>query len=274
MIEASLDFLDDVLKPDQGARLGPPAGRDGVASAQLGAHPRIPGPTERREVPGQPATRQHATVRAPGERAVTTLETLQPNLPVNATFTGSITITPIAGASITCTITNTQQATAQLTLAKAWQDGAAGDSATLTATGSSTVPGGSGSTVAQVPDTGTGTSAETVVIAVIAGETVQLVEAKTAGNTGAYTTTMSCNQGRLDAATGVLTVPDPLNGNITCTFTNARIAPAPGPPGALPVTGKPLLDTIMTGVLLTAPGTALMLISRRTRQKRNTLPNS
>jgi hypothetical protein len=34
-------------------------------------------------------------------------EGLQPDLPVNAPFTGSITITPVGGASISCTVTNT-----------------------------------------------------------------------------------------------------------------------------------------------------------------------
>lgn len=34
-------------------------------------------------------------------------EALQPNLPVNAPFTGSITITPVGGASISCRVTNT-----------------------------------------------------------------------------------------------------------------------------------------------------------------------
>jgi uncharacterized repeat protein (TIGR01451 family) len=137
---------------------------------------------------------------------------------------GSFTV-PATETTITCTVTNTRAATGELTLEKTWTNGLTGDSATLTATGSGVVPGGNGSTVAHVPSGGSGTSIDMVVIAIASGETVHLTETKPAANLGSYTTTLSCNAGTLDAATGALTVPSAPHGNITCTFANARKLP-------------------------------------------------
>jgi hypothetical protein len=65
--------------------------------------------------------------------------------------------------------------------------------------------------------TGT-TSINMVNIAVASGESVQLSEAMTGANTGTYTTTLTCDAGSLNAATGQLTVPAVHPPEITCTF--------------------------------------------------------
>jgi hypothetical protein len=132
-------------------------------------------------------------------------------------------VVPPTPTNFACTMTNTRAPTGRLILQKDWVHGAAGDSTTLTATGSGVVPDGSGSTLATVPGTGT-SSINVVNIAVASSETVQLTEAITPTNHGTYTTTLACNAGTLNAATGQLTVPAPSNGTITCTFTNERVA--------------------------------------------------
>jgi hypothetical protein len=165
-------------------------------------------------------------------------------------------------------------------LKKDWVNGAAGDSTTLTATGSGVIPGGTGSVIAAVPSGGNGTSANTVTIPVASGETVHLSETKTPANTGTYSNTLACNAGTLSAATGALTVPAPPHGDITCTFTNTReSAPVPPPAAPPPVTPEPPSGPLaVTGLMsnlyflaaltMLAAGGALVTVSRRGRARR------
>jgi hypothetical protein len=198
--------------------------------------------------------------------------------PATGGRTGTLVVPAAPTGNIHCRVTNTRASTGELTLVKDWVNGAAGDSTTLTATGGGVVPGGSGTTTATVPSSGNGISTNNVTIPVASGDTVHLAETETAGNTGTYTTTLACNAGTLNAATGALTVPAPPHGGITCTFTNTRetvpppatpppVTPAP-PSGPLAVTGLMSNLYVLAALTMLAAGAALVIVSRRGRARR------
>jgi uncharacterized repeat protein (TIGR01451 family) len=180
--------------------------------------------------------------------------------------TGTLVVPATPTGNIHCTVTNTRASTGKLTLEKAWENGVAGDSTTLTATGSGVVHGGSGSTIATVPNGGTGHSINMVVVAIASGETVHLAETKTASNTGTYTTTLACNAGTLNHTTGVLTVPAAPHGNITCTFTNVREAPSLSQGKTVDKQTAAVGDTLTYTVTVInhGPGNAVNVVARDT----------
>jgi hypothetical protein len=121
---------------------------------------------------------------------------------------------------VTCTFTNTRT-TATLILQKSWENGAAGDTTDLSATGEA----GTSSATATVPAGGSGLSADRATLTLASGETVNLAETLGASNTGTYTSQIICNQPGLtangDGTGGTFQVPDtPLA--VTCTITNTR----------------------------------------------------
>ena len=141
-------------------------------------------------------------------------------------LSGTYTV-PATPGNVVCRFTNTRTS-AELILQKEWVNGAAGDQAGLTITGSdpatfgsatSTATGAAGSEI----DTGNRATAT-----IFSGETVTVGEDLPPGgvaNTGSYTSTISCNplgirEGRGgQAASG--TVPDnPVP--VLCTVTNTR----------------------------------------------------
>jgi hypothetical protein len=131
---------------------------------------------------------------------------------------------PGTPAAVTCTITNTRTS-APLILQKTWVNGALNDAAGLAianpapgtpAAAVSTASGAAGS------ETDTAHQAATTVLS---GETVGLAEVLGAGNTGTYTSQLTCDQPGLtptgDGRTGTYLVPaTPLA--VTCTITNTR----------------------------------------------------
>ena len=130
--------------------------------------------------------------------------------------TGVATIGVDAGETIVCTFTNTQ-ASATLTLQKAWTNSRAGDTADLLATGSQ----GAGTATATAPNP----AAAPATLNVFSGETVNLSEVLGAANLGSYAANLTCTAAGLTYTAGNLlgtytmpTTPAP----VTCTFTNTR----------------------------------------------------
>jgi hypothetical protein len=142
--------------------------------------------------------------------------------------TGSFNVpTTLAGATITCTFTNTRTE-ALLTLQKAWDNGFAGDQAGLSITGSDGATRGAATSTA-TGAVGLETDTTNVATAtVFSGETVALnEELPPAGvtNTGAYLSSIACDQPGLTPGTsgqgGTFAVPStPVP--VTCTITNTR----------------------------------------------------
>ncbi len=131
---------------------------------------------------------------------------------------------PAIPEPVTCTITNTRTS-ASLILQKAWANGAAGDTAALAVSGSGPATSGSATSTS----TGAAGSATDTVnratATIFSGQMVNLAETLGAGNTGAYTSQITCDQPVLDpdddGRGGIYTVPDtPVA--VTCTITNTR----------------------------------------------------
>jgi hypothetical protein len=176
---------------------------------------------------------------------VTVNEDLPPAGSTNAgAYTSTITCTPSTGFApgvggqggtlavpsspvpVTCTISNTRAPTGELTLQKEWVNGFPGDSADLNATGTLA----SGTANAVVPDNGTGTSVDKVVVPITQGETVNLAEVLGAANVGTYISALACNQPGLTAApdgrSGTFAVTSDTEA-VLCVFTNTVPAPVP-----------------------------------------------
>lgn len=122
--------------------------------------------------------------------------------------TASITGTTAASANACGDLTG--QATAGITLKKAWNNGKSGDAVTLAISGSGVTGavGGSSAVSGAVVDA-TATA--------IVGSTVAIAESWTAGNSANYDVAYSCDNG-IGAATS-FTMP---NAAVTCTVTNTR----------------------------------------------------
>ncbi len=139
---------------------------------------------------------------------------------IPGTTTGQLDTTGLAGETVTCTFTNTPSG-ATVHLDKRWMGGVSGDAVTLDLDGSTQVM------------TSTGAADETQVgpiSAVAAGSTITMSETPAGGNTGTYTSTLSCP--------GATNTPQPVGGQpatwtldvvaadqgsmITCTLTNSR----------------------------------------------------
>jgi len=127
-----------------------------------------------------------------------------------------------APVDVTCTVINTRATTALLVVQKSWTNGALGDTANLTATGGNQ----DGAAAATVPGGGSGLSAATVVVPVDAGQSIDLGEVLPTGDTGTYTSALSCDQSGLTAAadgrSGTFEVPASGAATTVCTFTNTR----------------------------------------------------
>jgi hypothetical protein len=148
---------------------------------------------------------------------------------------GGTLVVPPAPVHVRCTITNTRSSTGELTLQKEWVNGFPGDSADLSATGTLA----SGTATAVVPDLGTGTSVDKVIVPITQAENVSLQEILGAANVGAYATTLTCNQPGLTASTdgrsGTFAVTSDTE-VVLCVFTNS--APPPEPIVAKTVTSS------------------------------------
>ena len=136
-------------------------------------------------------------------------------------LTGTYAV-PSTPVDVTCTFVNTRTS-AELTLQKAWVDGADGDIADLDIGAQLGQIPADGNTSTSAGVIGTETDDTNVVTAtVLSGETVSLGEVLGAGNTGAYDSTLACGQAEAtDGTIGTYTMPkDPAA--VTCTFTNTR----------------------------------------------------
>jgi hypothetical protein len=154
--------------------------------------------------------------------------------PIPATgTTGNIDVPPnLAGATITCTFTNTR-IHATLTLEKAWVNGFDGDQAGLSITGTDLATGDAPTSTATSTDTGSGIFVDTTHVAsapIFSGESVTLDEdLPPAGHTdtGAYTSTISCDESGLTPGLGgqggTFAVPG-VPVDVTCIIANTRSA--------------------------------------------------
>ena len=149
----------------------------------------------------------------------------QPGLTADEDGQGGSYQVPGTPTAVTCTITNTR-ASATLVLQKQWVTAAAGDTATLTVSGSD--PGTSGSATSTATGAA-GSETDTVnqaIATIFSGETVDLVESLGAANTGSYDAQIACTPA--DGFTpgqggqgGTYQVPAaPIA--VTCTITNTR----------------------------------------------------
>ncbi|MFZ5561379.1 MAG: prealbumin-like fold domain-containing protein [Pseudomonadota bacterium] len=135
----------------------------------------------------------------------------------NAALAGNtLTIDP-ADTAIACTVTQTRKA-ATLTLRKAWVNGAAGDTATVSSSGfannaSTGVSTASGNNVTS--------SAGVTVYAAESGSIAEVLDPAIAAN---YTAVLDCSGNATALAGSTLTVA-PADTVITCTFTNTRKQP-------------------------------------------------
>ncbi|MEE2569546.1 DUF11 domain-containing protein [Pseudarthrobacter sp. J64] len=139
--------------------------------------------------------------------------------PADNTGTSGNFVVTSPDVTVTCTFQNTRKS-AELTLTKAWVNGLAGDTASLTASGSSGLA---------TEATGSSTAPDTTspaVLTIYAGETVTLGEALGAANGASYTAALACTPAdglsyQPLALTGTYEVPaTPVP--VTCTFTNTR----------------------------------------------------
>ena len=135
---------------------------------------------------------------------------------------GTLTV-PATPTDVTCTVVNTRTS-ATLTLQKSWTDGAAGDTATLQIDGATS---GSGYAEATEPGSGNGLSGSVATTTILSGQTVTVSETPGSGNTGAYTTAISCTPADGFTASGSsggsYAVPStPVN--VVCTVTNTRVS--------------------------------------------------
>jgi hypothetical protein len=147
--------------------------------------------------------------------------------------TGNIDVPPnLAGATITCTFTNTRtQAT--LLLEKAWANGVVGDQAGLSITGTDLATGEAPTSTATSTDATSGIFVDTTHVAsapIFSGESVTLDEdLPPAGhtNTGAYTSTIVCDEPGLTPGLGGQGGTFAVSGapvDVTCFITNKRSA--------------------------------------------------
>jgi hypothetical protein len=137
---------------------------------------------------------------------------------------GTFTLTAAqADTTVTCTFTNTRQ-TANLIVRKRWVDGAAGDQAELSVTGTnpdlgplfatSVASGAAGSEIDATNRIRTG---------VFAGQVVTVSESLSPGNTGSYDSALDCDNGVTPDANGTFTLTAAqASTTVTCTFTNSR----------------------------------------------------
>ena len=138
----------------------------------------------------------------------------------------------LAGATITCTFTNTRTH-ATLSLEKVWVNGFDGDQAGLSITGTDLATGEAPTSTATSTDAASGTFVDTINVAsapIFSGENVTLDEdLPPAGHTdtGAYDSTISCDETGLTPGLGgqggTFAVPaTPVD--VTCMITNTRAA--------------------------------------------------
>ena len=142
--------------------------------------------------------------------------------------TGTVTVAG-TDADVLCTFVNDRLSTT-LSLEKAWENGAPGDTSGLTV--SPVLSPATGPVVAGVPAGGTGAGTAAVdAVTVYAGDDVTLSEAFGAGNVGSYDVTDFSCTGSVNASSGwtgaddldaVLTIDPADTSAITCTVTNAR----------------------------------------------------
>uniref|UniRef100_UPI00262F93C3 DUF7507 domain-containing protein n=1 Tax=uncultured Cocleimonas sp. TaxID=1051587 RepID=UPI00262F93C3 len=119
--------------------------------------------------------------------------------------------------SVTCTLTNTRKS-ATLTLQKTWVDGESGDTASLTADGSTDGPV---DITHNSISTGSNTDKDTDTLTIFAGDTVSVEESLGSTNLGSYDSVLLCTNGASGSTTGNFIVPEtPVD--VTCTFTNTR----------------------------------------------------
>ncbi|TAM87149.1 MAG: hypothetical protein EPN43_09625, partial [Jatrophihabitans sp.] len=147
-------------------------------------------------------------------------------LSANGAGAGGTFTVPSSPVNVVCTIVNTRTS-AQLVLQKTWVNGASGDTATLSASGTDA------GTAASAVSTSNGTAgswtdtaaADQVLTTVYSGESVTVGEAL-GTNTGTYTSALVCGGvtvGQNTGTSGSFTVPAALAGKtITCTVTNTR----------------------------------------------------
>jgi hypothetical protein len=116
------------------------------------------------------------------------------------------------GAAVTCTFTNTGS-TGAVTLTKVWTNSIAGDTVTLTISGTQvTGATGGNSTAPSTTTAATGTA--------VTGSTVNVAEALGGANVGVYVPSLVCtsNGAPVTVTSGNFTMP---GAAVTCTFTNA-----------------------------------------------------
>ncbi len=148
----------------------------------------------------------------------------QPGLTPDGDGQGGSFLVPAAPVATTCTVTNARTS-ATLILRKEWVNGAAGDQAGLTVSGSNPATSGSATSTATGAAGSEIDSVNQATATVFSGQAVGLDEALAAGNTGSYTSQIVCDQPGLtpdgDGQGGCFLVPaTPLA--VTCTVTNTR----------------------------------------------------
>ncbi|WP_226701811.1 hypothetical protein [Microbulbifer elongatus] len=117
---------------------------------------------------------------------------------------------------VACTFTNTRRS-ATLTLRKTWQDGASGDTATVTSSGFN-----NNASTGAVVSAGNN-SVDSTPVTVYAGESGTIAETFSVGDSGLYSLAIDCSGGSLAGTT--LTVL-PGDSSILCTATNSRVLPS------------------------------------------------
>ncbi len=110
----------------------------------------------------------------------------QPGLTPDPDGQGGTFQVPTTPVAVTCTITNTRTS-AGLILRKTWVNGAAGDTANLTISGSEPATSGSATSTATGADGSETDTANQATATIFSGQTVNLAEDLGVGNTGSYT---------------------------------------------------------------------------------------
>ena len=117
----------------------------------------------------------------------------QPGLTPDPDGQGGTFQVPTTPVAVTCTITNTRTS-AGLILRKTWVNGAAGDTANLTISGSEPATSGSATSTATGADGSETDTANQATATIFSGQTVNLAEDLGVGNTGSYTAQIACDQ--------------------------------------------------------------------------------
>ena len=121
-----------------------------------------------------------------------------------------------ADTNIVCTYTNSRR-TANLTARKTWTNGKINDAVNITTTGGLNNVNFN-ATANTVSETDTATA-----ITVYAGDALTFAESFTTGLAANYTTSLACTGNATALSGNVLTV-NGADTNITCTYTNSRLA--------------------------------------------------